>query len=130
MKELTLGICLNERTVQAVEIEHNGPVNTLLAIDEWENTLLSNPSANGEGMKRFVESLNSFVELNQVAATEVSMTVDTSLLFINTVPMDDSLSRIEARGQVAWELNQYFPETGPEEFITDTHQLTETKGLS
>ena len=47
-----LGLYLGVKTVQAVEIEREGPSPMVLAIDEWENTL---DKTGEDGEKRFLD---------------------------------------------------------------------------
>lgn len=123
-RELTIGIALTERGVQAVEIERNGPTTTLLAIDEWENTVSLRESSDPGGTERFVEYLAAFMKVNQIRARRASVALDTSLLFLSMLPMEEGLTRTEITEQIAWELSQYFPDAPPKEFISDIHAVT------
>jgi len=123
-KTRVMGLSLTDKTVQAVEIEQDGPSNTLTAVDEWVNTLPSSAEQNGEGTQKFVEFLSTFMKTNQVKAKLTSVALDSSLLFFNTIPLEEGLSRAEINDHVNWELAEYFPETPSREFITDTHVLT------
>jgi Tfp pilus assembly PilM family ATPase len=125
-----LGLSLTDKLVQAVEIEQDGPSNTLHAIDQWVNTLPAAGSKNGKGTEQFTDYLSVFMKVNRVKAQRVSVALDTSLLFINNVPIENDLSRNDMNEQFNWELSQYFPDTPAREFITDTHLLTKTETLS
>jgi len=126
VRDSIIGLSLSDKNVQAVEVEHEGPSNTLLAIDEWENTLGFGVGAGGNvrALDQFVEQLHAFIQNNQVRARRVSIALDSSALFLNTVPMEDSVSRKEMSDQIAWELSQFHPETSPDQFVTDTHVLS------
>ena len=122
-KELLVGLSISDRGIQAVEIERNGPATTLLAIDEWENTFPLNGSSE-KGMQQFQEYLSAFMKVNHVKARRASVALDTALLFMNSIPMEDGLTRVEINEHINWELRQYFPDTPAKEFITDVHVLT------
>ncbi len=124
-KQAILGLSLGDKSVQAVEIEQEGNSNTLTAIDEWENTFTTNTEANGEGLDRFVEFLAAFMKVNRVKAKKASVAMDTAQLVLNSIPMEDTLSRIELNEHINWELGQYHPDVAPKEFITDVHILTQ-----
>jgi Tfp pilus assembly PilM family ATPase len=124
-KQAILGLSLGERSVQAVEIEQEGNSNTLTAIDEWENTFTANAEANGEGVDKFVEFLGAFMKVNRVKAKKASVAIDTAQLVLNSLPMEDTLSRIELNEHINWELSQYHPDVASKEFITDVHILTQ-----
>jgi Tfp pilus assembly PilM family ATPase len=126
-KESVLGLSLNDKSVQAVEIEQDVHFNTLLAVDEWENSLPAKEGENGHGVDQFVEYLAAFMKVNHVKARRVSVALDTSHLFLNTIPLEDGVTRLEMNEQVNWELSQYFPESSPREFITDVHVLTQNQ---
>lgn len=125
-RELVLGLSMSDRTVQAVEVEQDGPANTLLAIDEWENTLPTGTTDDGHGVGQFVEYLSAFIKVNRVKAKKVSVALDTASLFINSFPLEEGLSRVEINEHVNWELSQFFPGAGSKEFVTDIHVMART----
>ena len=120
-----LGLSFSDKSIQVVEIEQEGPSNTLLAIDEWENTLPTQTGQNGLGVDQFAEYLSAFMKVNHVKARRASVALDTSQLFINTIPMEEGIPRADMNEHINWELSQYFPETPAREFITDVHVLTQ-----
>lgn len=124
--ETIIGLALTEKSVQAVEVEHDGGSNTLLAIDEWENPLSFGVGAgsNAKALDQFIEHLNAFIRQNHVRARRVSVALDSSKLFLNTIPIEDNLGRAETGDQISWELSQFFPDTSPGQFVTDTHVLS------
>ena len=123
-KDSIIGLSFSDRSVQAVEIEHDGSSHTLLAVDEWENTLPAKAGQNGHGVDQFVEYLSAFIKVNHIKTRTVSVALDTASLFINTIPMEAQLSPAEINEHISWELEQFFPDTPAKDFITDTHVLT------
>jgi Tfp pilus assembly PilM family ATPase len=124
--ETIIGLALTDKSVQAVEIEQEGASNTLLAIDEWENPLSFGVGGENDAtaFDQFIEHLAEFVRQNHIRTRRVSVALDSSKLFLNTVPMEDGLSQTEANEQIAWELNQFYPGSQQGEFVTDTHVLS------
>jgi len=116
-----LGLSLSDKGVQAAEIEQDGSSNTLTAIDEWENPAADLTNAAAE--EQFVERLSAFIKANHVQAKKVSIALDTAQLVLNTVPVDDNLTRVEINEHMNWEIGQYFPDTPVKDFISDIHVL-------
>jgi Tfp pilus assembly PilM family ATPase len=125
IKQSILGLSFSDKSVQAVEIEQDGNSNTLTAIDEWENTLPAGAAEDGRAFDRFVEYLAAFIKVNRVKAKKVSLALDTAQLVLNTIPMEENLSRIEQNEHINWELSEYHPDVPAKEFITDVHILTQ-----
>ncbi len=125
--EIILGLALGDRRVQAVAMQHEGTQRTLLAIDEWNNTLPFRSDTNGAGLSRFVEHLSGYLDTHKIAPDKVSVTIDSGQTFIATLPLEEGISRLERNDQMRWELNQYFPETDAGEFITDVQPITDNK---
>ena len=125
-QDLIVGLSISGGGIQAVELDRSGPTTTLLSIDEWENTL-PDASANGsdEGLQEFQRLFGTFARENQVRANRLSISLDTSMLFLNSMPIDQGLTRSEINDRVKWELSQYFPGVNSGDFITDVHILTE-----
>ncbi len=123
-KELTIGIAITERGVQAVEIERNGPASTLLAIDEWENTLSFADGDRTRGLQQFVDYLTAFLKVNQSRARRASIALDTAALHLAMIPMEEGLTRAEITEHITWELGQYYPDLPAREFISDVHPLS------
>lgn len=126
-RDLVLGLSISDKSVQAVEMEQDGPANTLCAIDEWENTFLGGTPDSDEGLAQFTEYTSAFLKVNKVKAKRVSVALDTSYLFINSFPLEDGLSRVEINEHINWELNQFFPNTPVKEFLTDIHIMAPHK---
>jgi Tfp pilus assembly PilM family ATPase len=94
-------------------------------MDEWENTLPAGAAEDGRAFDRFVEYLAAFIKVNRVKAKKVSLALDTAQLVLNTIPMEENLSRIEQNEHINWELSEYHPDVPAKEFITDVHILTQ-----
>ena len=125
--EIILGLALGDRRIQAVAMRHEGTRRTLLAIDEWNNTLPFRSDTNGAGLSRFAEHLSGYLSTHKIIPDKVSVTIDSGQTFIATLPFEEGISRLERNDHVRWELNQYFPDTDSGEFITDVQPITDNK---
>ena len=117
LNERVLGLSISGNAMQAVEVELNGEHATLRAIDEWGTSF---PEDN-----EFQKHLSAFIRVHRVKALKTAIAIDTSLLFIQRIPLEVSLPEPEVKGRVQWELHQYLPEATPNEFITDLITLAE-----
>ncbi len=90
MPDSVIGISVSDRGVQAVEVMRNGPTATLLAIDEWENPFAGG-GLNGdqEHFQVFAEAVRRFLGDNGIKSNRVSLALDTSYLFLHSVPAEE-----------------------------------------
>lgn len=125
MKKNVIGLWLSEHVAQAVWLELVPPRSALLAVAEWENTLFDYAGDDTPGVDEFVDRLSQFTSgQNQRTVDHVSAAIDSSMLFINTIPVLQAASSQEIDAQVQWEVAQYFPGVPPDAFLTDTHTLS------
>jgi Tfp pilus assembly PilM family ATPase len=120
-----VGISLGSDSVQAVEIDHSGRTKTVLAMGEFPFAGAHTGKDGGQRPDLFAEGLSFFFMSQGFRSKRVSVALDTSSLFLHTLPIESGLSESQMTEQLNWELNQYFPETDPREFITDIHVLSE-----
>jgi hypothetical protein len=53
--------------------------------------------------------------------------LDSSRLFINSIPVEEGISRLERNDHMRWELSQFFPDEAPGDFITDVQAITDNR---
>jgi Tfp pilus assembly PilM family ATPase len=127
-KDLSLGLSISGHGIQAVELERGSASGILMAIDEWKNKFpfdtVEGAKDQTEAFREFQEYLSAFIKVNRVKATQVSIALDTALLFLNTLPVEDGLPRPKINELIEWELHQYFPEAQPRDFISDVHVMS------
>lgn len=124
MKKSILGVYLSEQIAQVVVLEQEGSSNVLCAVAEWPSTLFNYAGDDTPGVDEFVEHLSAFLSSHNLKPQMVSIALDSSFLFINTVPFSHSASRSEIDEQVEWELKEYFPDAPRDSFISDMHILS------
>jgi Tfp pilus assembly PilM family ATPase len=127
--DLILGLSINDRTVQAVEVERGETGATLMAIDEWANTIPADSTDPAEeGATQFGNSLSAFRKVNRLKARKAAVAIDTTRLFLHVFPLEEGLGPREINDHITWELNQYFPEAPSREFVSDIQQLAPVTG--
>ena len=119
-----LGLSIEESAVRAVELLRREDRMVVLAADTWANTLPPpGEIMSDENVGAFKEALDAFLKVNRVKARHVSVALDTSGLFITTIPLPETSTREEIHRQVVWELQQFFPDVAPADFVHDAHRL-------
>lgn len=119
-----LGLSIEESAVRAVELLRKDDRSVLLAADSWPNTLPPpGETMSDENVGAFKEALDAFLKVNQVKAKHVSVALDTAGLFITTIPLPETSTREDIHRQVVWELQQFFPDVAPADFVHDAYRL-------
>ena len=125
MKKSILGLYLSEKQAQGVLLEQDNSSSKLFTAAEWSNSLFDYAGDDTPGVDDFVEHLSRFVTTQKLSTPlRVSVTLDTSLLFISTIPFGSTVSRSEIDDQIQWELRTHFPDAPANSFISDIHILT------
>ena len=122
-----LGVSFYDNRIQLAEVEQaKHPTITLLA--EQSSSL----DFAGEGVSlsadhpkadALVTELSTLLQQAGATAQLISFALPTSPLFIHTFPVDPKLDDDELKEYLQWELQQYFPDAGPKDFITDAHVI-------
>lgn len=119
-----LGLSIEESAVRAVELLRKEDRIMVLAADTWANTLPPpGETMSDENVGAFKEALDAFLKVNRVKAQHVAVALDTSGLFITTIPLPETSTREDIHHQIVWELQQFFPDVAPSDFVHDTHRL-------
>jgi Tfp pilus assembly PilM family ATPase len=119
-----LGLSIEESAVRAVELLRKDGKTIVLAADTWANTLPPpGETMSDENVGAFKDALDAFLKVNRVKAQHVSIALDTSGLFITTIPLPETSTREDIHHQIVWELQQFFPDVAPTDFVHDAHRL-------
>jgi len=122
--DLIIGLNLSGGRVQAVVLDRSSTTPVLTAIAEWEITLPLGPgSEDGPGIGKFNEYFSTFLKLHRIKARRIAVTVDTAYLFLLPIPLDQVIPHSEEQAHMEWELEQYFPNSTPEEFLSAVHPI-------
>ncbi len=122
MSKSILALHIAEHSSQALLLELERGRWTLHAAMEWQSELFKQVGDDTPGVDDFVERLSAFLLQQHADVREAAVALDTTRLFVNTFPVDDtSESAIEEH--LAWELNEYFPGSPNNAFISDYHLI-------
>ncbi|MBI5472007.1 MAG: pilus assembly protein PilM [Ignavibacteriae bacterium] len=123
MKKSILGLYLSDQLAQALLLSQDGGTATLEAVAEWQSTLFSYAGDDTPGVDEFVERVSQFVSASKSKVDHLRLSVDSSLAFINTIPLPSGASRAQIDEHIIWELERYFPDLPKGGFVSDMHVL-------
>ena len=122
--DIIIGLSLSGGRVQAIVLDRSTTTPVLTAIAEWEHSLpLGGGADDGPGIGKFNEHLAAFLKLHRVKARRMAAAIDTAFLFLHPIPFDQAIPRPEEQAHLAWELEQYFPGSSPDEFLSAAHPM-------
>lgn len=127
MKTRLLGVSFYGGSIQVAELEH-GKQPVLLSLAEGEAAFSiaaegTELSADDPRLPAFVKSLEAVLKKAKASSKTISFALPPESMFINMIPVDQSLRGEELQAYLLWELQQYYPEAGPKDFVIDSHSL-------
>ncbi|MEX2116039.1 MAG: hypothetical protein WEB37_04075 [Bacteroidota bacterium] len=122
-----LGISFCNGSIQLAEIEH-GKKSVLIALAERETNIDLvqagiHLSADHPQVATLVGELGDLLKRNKIASRQVSYALPADPVFINIIPLSTTLQGPALAEYLRWEVKQYHPESGPKDFIVDSHPL-------
>ncbi|MEX1139657.1 MAG: hypothetical protein WEB33_03595 [Bacteroidota bacterium] len=122
-----LGISFCNGSIQLAEIEH-GKKSVLIALAERETNIDLvqagiHLSAEHPQVATLVGELGDLLKRNKIASRQVSYALPADPVFINIIPIATTLEGPALAEYLRWEVKQYYPESGPKDFIVDSHPL-------
>lgn len=123
----SLGVSFYDNRIQLAEVEH-GKKPSVTALAEQDSTVnFVNEGAELSGdhpkVSALATELANLLQQTGSSAQQVSYALPSNPLFIHTLPVDPTLKDDDLKQYLRWELQQYFPEAGPKDFITDAHVI-------
>lgn len=122
-----LGISFCNGSIQLAEIEHGKkPVLTALAERETNIDLVQagvHLSADHPQVATLVGELGDLLKRNKIASRQISYALPADPVFINIIPIATTLQGPALAEYLKWEMKQYYPESGPKDFIVDSQPL-------
>ncbi|HWP82242.1 MAG TPA: pilus assembly protein PilM [Bacteroidota bacterium] len=122
----SLGVSFYRGNIQIAEVEQKKPALTALA----EGTTGLDIAAAGTDLAPdhpqlvdFIDNLKQLLKSAKVGSKTISFALPPESMFINSIPVDVTLKGPELTSYLQWEIQQYFPNAGPKDFITDFHAL-------
>ncbi len=119
-----LHICPHE--VRAVAIDRRDNVSTLHAIDEWPAGFPASiyDDADPAGACRMLTgAVRVFLHKHRIPARRVSIALDSSMIFLATLPAARGLDQAAMNERLAWEFSQFLPGVPPSELVSDVHVM-------
>ncbi|OGU70436.1 MAG: hypothetical protein A3H45_15510 [Ignavibacteria bacterium RIFCSPLOWO2_02_FULL_55_14] len=118
--------------MQIAEVEH-GRVVQLTALVEGDSSTDFveagvNLSPTHPQLARFVEELRALIKRHNLIAESISFALPPDPLFINIIPVDRELVGAKLKTYLEWEMRQYFPDSGPKDFIVGSHIIPSSDG--
>jgi Tfp pilus assembly PilM family ATPase len=128
-----IGVSFLQGKIQIAEIEHRKKKLTMTALAERDASLDiagdgARLSADHPQLASFVQELRDLIRRNKISAEEISFALPMDPLFVNIIPVDSSLRGKELAQYLQWEVQQYFPDASPREFVNDSHGLPVEQG--
>ncbi len=125
MKKTVLGFHVAEHSTQALLLAWDKGRWTLHAALEWQSELFKQVGDDTPAVDDFVERLAAFLAQQQMEVHQAAVALDTTRLFVNTLPVDDPIESL-IEEQIGWELSEYFPGSPKNAFISDYHIIPPT----
>lgn len=120
-KPRILGVSFLQGRIQMAEVEH-GRVVQLTSLVEGESTTDLTHAAAGltpdhPQLDVFVDELRGLLKRHKLSPEKISFALPTAPLFINLIPVDPTLAGPALKAHMAWEMQQYYPENDPKDFM-------------
>jgi Tfp pilus assembly PilM family ATPase len=119
-----LHICPHEVRAVAVDSQNSAP--TLHAIDEWPASFPDSvyDTADLAGPCRMLTgAVRVFLHKHRITTRRISIALDSSMVFLATLPATRGLDRGAMKEHLAWELSRFFPGVPSEDFVSDVHVM-------
>lgn len=124
--EPIIGLHLSPHDVRAVAVDRSDNVCTLHAIDEWPAGFpasVYDDADPGGACRMLTGAVRAFLQKHQFQAGRASVALDSTMVFLTTLPAARGFDRAAVDERFAWELSQFFPGTPPSAFVSDVHVM-------
>jgi Tfp pilus assembly PilM family ATPase len=117
-----IGVSFLKGKIQLAEMEHKRKKRTVTVLAERDSAIDftetgASLSASHPQLGMFVSELKSIMKQQKVAAENISFALPPDPMFINIIPVDTGLKGKDLASYLQWEMNQYFPDASPKDFI-------------
>jgi len=134
--ERYLAFIIESRHITAVEIAHSPKGKTLTAAGSFDSEIdFDSPevysevgAANRE--KIFVKEIQAFVKRIAAGAHFYSFGLNTRMTMLQQIPVEASLTDEEFNIHLRWELQNYFPDATPEQYVIQPYALVGDDGVA
>jgi len=117
-----IGVSFLKGKIQLAEVEHKRKKLTVTVLAERDTAVDftkggANLSATHPQLGIFVSEMRGLIRQNKVTAENISFALPPDPMFINIIPVDPGLKEKDLSQYLQWEMNQYFPNASPKDFI-------------
>jgi Tfp pilus assembly PilM family ATPase len=117
-----IGVSFLKGKIQFAVVEHKRKKRTVTILTERDTAIDfvregASLSASHPQLGTFVSELKSIIKQQKVTAEIISFALPPDPMFINIIPVDPALKGKDLSQYLQWEMNQYFPDASPKEFI-------------
>jgi Tfp pilus assembly PilM family ATPase len=117
-----IGVSFLKGKIQLAVVEHKRKKRTVTQLTERDTAIDfaqegANLSASHPQLGTFVSELKSIIKQQKVTAEIISFALPPDPMFINIIPVDPALKGKDLSQYLQWEMNQYFPDASPKDFI-------------
>lgn len=127
-----LGVSFLKGHIQVAEVEHGKTVRLTALIEGETSTDFAHAgahlTANHAQLDTFVRELSSLLKRHKVSSQNISFALPPDPLFINIIPVDQTLQGQALKEYLDWEMKQYFPEAGARDFIVGSQVIPSSDG--
>lgn len=134
--ERYLAFIIESRHITAVEIAHSPKGKTLTAAGSFDSDIdfdspevFSETGAAGRE-KTFVREIQTFMKRIAAGAHFFSFGLNTRMAMLQQIPVEASLSDDEFALHLNWELQNYYPNAQPEQYVVQPYALVGDDGLA
>jgi Tfp pilus assembly PilM family ATPase len=122
-----LGVSFGNNRLQFADVEV-GKKPSVHALAEQETTLdvaaeAVQLSADHPKVTSLASEISALITKTNATAKDISITLPARASFLLTLPVDPSLKDDELKEHLRWEVQQYFPDAGPKDFVIDSYVL-------
>jgi Tfp pilus assembly PilM family ATPase len=123
-----IGISFLKGKIQLAEVEHKRKKRTVMVLAERETAIDfaqagANLSAAHPQLGIFVSEIRGIIKQQKVTSEIISFALPPDPMFINIIPVDPGLKGKDLSQYLQWEMNQYFPNATPKEFLIGSDGL-------
>jgi Tfp pilus assembly PilM family ATPase len=123
-----VGVSFLRGKIQLAEVEHKKR-KTIVTVLTERDTTLDFAQAGGTlsfdhpQLSMFVRELREMMKQHKISTEFISFALPPNPLFINIIPVDPVLNGKDLSQYLQWEVDQYYPNASPKEFVIDSHGL-------
>ena len=124
-----LGVSFCDGKIQLAEVERGRKIQ-LLALAEYKSALDFGQAgvhltANHPQLGTMVQELGDALKRNKISTRNVSFALPSDPIFLNVLPVDNSLKGPRLTAHLQWEIQQHYPDATEKDFVVDATRLGE-----